>query len=282
MNSNFFKHKGFIGKETKVLQKLIGKIKSGCSSCDSCEDGSEPLSSSRVKGLCFEKLHDSEKKQFIDLLKQTGLNLSTDEMAVVDEFFAHEGHLSEEFITGRLAEKNKKISEDTVTHVLDLLCRYGLAQKVHLNGTGPWYEHLHLGEKHDHLLCTKCGKVVEFEDEELRKQTARSANLHGFQPLFQKTTIFGICDKCKKKHSGAMPLSALSVGERGVIVDFSGGSNLRKKLSDMGLIADQEVEVLSKTGPVILSVKGSRLAVGKGISHKILVKPIGNNKGRQR
>ncbi len=257
-----------------MLQKILGKIKAGCSSCESCPDGQDENKSEEVRSLCFEKLHQEEKNQFIKLLKQTGRILSREEMATVDEFLSHEGHISPDFIIKRLKERGQKADPHEVEDVLNLLCRYGLAQKVNLNGTGPWYEHLHLGEKHDHLLCTRCGKVVEFEDEEFKRQMKKSASLHGFQPLFQKTTIYGICEKCKRKQSGTLPLSALSVGERALIVDIAGGSKLKKKLSDMGLVINEKVEVLGKTGPVILSVKGSRIAIGKGIAQKILVCPI--------
>ncbi len=257
-----------------MLQKLLGKIKAGCPSCDTFTDNTEDQENIEVKSLCFQKLHREEKCQLLELLKQTGRILSSQEMDVVDEFLAHEGHLSADFIGQKLGEKGKRPDLNMIEDVLSLLCRYGLAQKVHLNGTGPWYEHLHLGETHDHLLCTRCGKVVEFEDEDFKKQMKRSARLHGFQPLFQKTTIYGICDKCKKKQSGTISLSDLSIGEKALIVDLSGGNNLRKKLSDMGLVTDETVEVLGKTGPVILSIKGSRIAIGRGIARKILVSPI--------
>ncbi len=257
-----------------MLQKLLGKIKAGCSSCDSCKEAVDQMPASWVKGLCFEKLHQNEKEQLLKLLEQTGRNLSPKEMEVVDLFLSVEGHLSAEFVRKSLEEKGILLSTQEVEDVLDLLCRYGLAQKVQLNGTGPWYEHLHLGEKHDHLLCTRCGKVVEFEDEEFKKQMNRAASLHGFQPIFQKTTIYGICKTCKEKESGAIPLSTLSPGEKALVTSVSGGTNLKNRLLDMGLVTDEPIEVLSKTGPVIVGVKGSRIAIGKGIAQKIMVVPI--------
>ena len=255
-----------------MLQKLLGKIKAGCASCDTCK---EPLDhhKTQIKSLCFEKLHQNEKQQLLNLLKQTGRELSESEMEVVDLFLSMEGHLSADFIRKELDKKGVCLDIHQVEEVLDLLCRYGLAQKVHLNGTGPWYEHLHLGEKHDHLLCTRCGKVVEFEDEEFKKQMTRAASLHGFQPIFQKTTIYGICSTCKKKESGAIPLSTLSPGEKALVTTVVGGTNLKNKLLDMGLVTDEPIEVLSKSGPVIVGVKGSRIAIGKGIAQKIMVVP---------
>lgn len=252
-----------------MLQKIIDKFKTECSSCENCKD----LKEDEVSGPtpCFKNLHESEKQNFLKLLRQTGRTLSNEEMEVVNEFLTHEGHLSSNFLLSKLAKKNTNISIEKVEEILDLLCRYGLAQKVQLNGTGPWYEHLHIGENHDHLMCTRCGKVVEFYDENLREKIFDEARSHGFDPLFYKTTIYGICNECKAQQGQSLPLTMISPGEKVKIVSFNGGSQLKKKLSEMGLVCGETIEVLGKSGPIILNVKGSRLAIGKGVAQKILV-----------
>ncbi len=252
-----------------MLQKILDKFKLDCNSCDNCKNLEDDEVSNQTP--CFTNLHENEKQNFIRLLRQTGRTLSNEEMEVVNEFLSHEGHLSSDFLQTKLTPKHIDISKEKVEEVLDLLCRYGLAQKVQLNGTGPWYEHLHIGENHDHLMCTRCGKVVEFYDEDLREKIFESAKSHGFDPLFYKTTIYGICNECKSKQGQSLPLTMISPGEKAKIVSFKGGSQLKKKLSDMGLVCGEVIEVLGKSGPIILNVKGSRLALGKGIAQKIMV-----------
>jgi Fur family ferric uptake transcriptional regulator len=192
-------------------------------------------------------------------------------MEAVAEFFEHEGHLSRDFIHKQLHERGIPMSPDEVQDILELLCRYGLAQKVQLNGTGPWYEHMHIGERHDHLLCTRCGRVVEFDDEELERVAQRLAREHGFEPLFNKCTIYGICPECRGTQGKRIPLTMISPGERVTVAGFNGGMQIRKRLSDMGISIGQEIEVLNRGGPVIVSIKGSRIALGKGLAHKIMV-----------
>ncbi len=70
-----------------------------------------------------------------------------------------------------------------------------------------------------------------------------------------------------------MPLSMLSAGEEAQLVDVRGGHGIRRRLSAMGLNPGIKVTVVQNAmrGPVILGVMDSRIALGRGMAHKILV-----------
>ena len=70
-----------------------------------------------------------------------------------------------------------------------------------------------------------------------------------------------------------MPLSMLSAGEEAQLVDVRGGHGIRRRLSAMGLNPGMKVTVVQNTmrGPIILGVMDSRIALGRGMAHKILV-----------
>jgi len=72
-----------------------------------------------------------------------------------------------------------------------------------------------------------------------------------------------------------MPLAMVSPGEEVRLVAIHGGQRLRKRLADLGLNVGMTVRVLQHNGhgPLILAVKDSRLAVGRGMAHKIMVEP---------
>jgi Fe2+ transport system protein FeoA len=72
-----------------------------------------------------------------------------------------------------------------------------------------------------------------------------------------------------------MPLAMVSPGEEVCLVSIRGGQRMRKRLADLGLNLGMTVRVLQHNGhgPLILAVKDSRLAVGRGMAHKILVQP---------
>jgi Fe2+ transport system protein FeoA len=71
-----------------------------------------------------------------------------------------------------------------------------------------------------------------------------------------------------------MPLQLVRPGEYVEILRIRGGERLRRRLAEMGLIAGTPVRVISngRPGPAVLEIKGSRLAIGHGVAHKIHVK----------
>ena len=74
----------------------------------------------------------------------------------------------------------------------------------------------------------------------------------------------------------AIPLAFLSEGDEAEIVEISGGGGLTQRLVDMGFTPATRVRVLksSPPGPMLVSVRGSRIALGRGVAMKILVNGI--------
>jgi len=72
-----------------------------------------------------------------------------------------------------------------------------------------------------------------------------------------------------------IPLSLVSPGTEVRLVAVRGGQGVRKRLADLGLNIGMTVRVvvLNGDGPLLLAVKESRLALGRGLAHKILVQP---------
>ena len=70
-----------------------------------------------------------------------------------------------------------------------------------------------------------------------------------------------------------MPLSMVSAGEVVQVVSINAGWGLQRRLADMGLTPGVKVKMVNKQGrgPVLLELRGSRLALGHGIAHKIMV-----------
>lgn len=74
-----------------------------------------------------------------------------------------------------------------------------------------------------------------------------------------------------------MPLAMVSEGEVVRLVSLRGGRGLNKRLADLGLNIGMTLRVIRRTenGPMILDVKDSRLAIGRGMAHHMLVEVIG-------
>ena len=70
-----------------------------------------------------------------------------------------------------------------------------------------------------------------------------------------------------------VPMAFLSEGETAVIVDIHGGRNVITRLTSLGLTIGTRVRVIKSIGPgpILVEVRGSRLALGRGIAMKIIV-----------
>jgi Fur family ferric uptake transcriptional regulator len=213
--------------------------------------------------------------QFERLLRQQRIDRVGDRMAVLETFLTSEEHHSAEGWHQLLKKSGKDLGEEFVAHTLELLVRFGLAMRRDFEGGPPRYEHRHLGEHHDHMICTACGSISEFNDPDLEAMKLQAAKQHGFHALRHRLQIYGLCDKCCSARQPGMPLIMATPGERLRVEHIKGGFEAKRQLENMGLNPGTEVEVISANGgPMVLAVKGSRLAIGRGVAKRVLVSQI--------
>lgn len=228
----------------------------------------------------MDTIHDQEKRQFKRLFEDEGIDRTTDRLAVLEVFLRIERHISFQELMAALHENGYGFEPDFVKKTLNLLCRYGFAVKTEFKGRSPLYEHRHIGFHHDHLICTKCGKIVEFENTQMENLQIEIAALHGFHVLQHKMEMYGLCSHCLKERVRLMPLSAAQEGERGIVEEFMGRSGAQLRLATLGLKKGDQVEVITNSGQgqLVVAVNATRIAMGRGIARKILVRPNGRRR----
>lgn len=219
-------------------------------------------------------LHQNETRELRKILAQNGHERTKDLVSILDVFLSSESHQSIDELHGRLKEAGFDFDRELVENALETFCHYGFAQvKVFQDGANL-YEHKHLGQHHDHLVCTRCGRIEEFVNPIIEKLQVLAAHEKGFVPLEHRLDIYGLCEECARQRGDALPLCHAEKGEKMKICGHIGGGDLQRRLSDMGLNSGAEVEVLSNgSGPVIVACKGCRLALGRGMSEKVMVEP---------
>jgi len=152
-----------------------------------------------------------------------------------------------------------------------LLTAIGIAQRIELDDRVV-YEHLHLGEHHDHLVCVRCGAIEEFQSATIEEEQFEACRRLGFQPLFHTLIVRGICAACGGKLPPTRLLVSCLAGETVAIEEIVGGREVTHRLMALGLVRGTPVTVLSNEGTVALDVRGSRIAVGRGQAQKIVVR----------
>jgi Fur family transcriptional regulator, ferric uptake regulator len=137
-----------------------------------------------------------EKEQFLQFLRGAGHRVTGERLALFDEIFAQHGHIDAEELLAAMKARGSKISRATVYRNLDLLVDCGLARKQRLGHRRFLYEHVHRGQHHDHLVCTRCGRVVEFVSPGIAALQAEICRAHGFLPSRHTLQISGLCTAC--------------------------------------------------------------------------------------
>ncbi len=223
-------------------------------------------------------LHNEERRQFERLLRQQGMNRLGDRLAVLEAFLGCEEHLSASDLNQRLTVQGHNLEPEFVYDTLEMLTRFGLASCRRFDNQPDLYEHRHLGEHHDHLICTRCGSITEFHHPELEELKQGVAKEHGFHHLSHRLQIYGLCDKCRQRRTPSLPLTLASPGERVRVERLAGGEQAQRHLEDMGITLGSELEVISNGGgPMVVASGGTRLALGQGVAGKVQVSILGEN-----
>lgn len=110
-----------------------------------------------------------------------------------------EGHIGVEEIYRAARKRDPKVGFSTVYRTMKLLKECGLVLERHFGDGVTRYEPVHEGEHHDHLICTLCDTIVEFEDEEIEMRQDAVAERHGFVVQSHKHEIYGLCPRCAAK-----------------------------------------------------------------------------------
>lgn len=137
-----------------------------------------------------------EREQFVTYLRESGQRVTSERLALFDEIFSHHGHIDAEQLHRSLRQQGMKISRATVYRNLDLLVECGLVIRQRLGRRRYLYEHVHSGQRHDHLVCTECGRVVEFVSPGISALQGEICRAHGFVPSRHNLQIMGLCNEC--------------------------------------------------------------------------------------
>ena len=139
-------------------------------------------------------------ERFKILLKDNGLNFTRQRETILKTLYHHEGHFTPEELSHLIKRRypQMKIGISTIYRTLSLLERGGLVTSISFGNQGKKYE---LGVKahHDHLICTECGKILEFYDEAIEKKQEKIAESFGFVMKDHSLKIYGICPECQKQ-----------------------------------------------------------------------------------
>lgn len=142
-----------------------------------------------------------EKAIFLEHIQRRGLRRTTQRDLIMEKFLQTEEHLTIEDLHWLVHKEDPTVGHTTVYRTLKLLTEAGLAREVRFGDNKTYYEHHYNHEHHDHMICTECGKVIEFFSPEIESMQDKAAESFGFKPTHHSLRMWGICAECQKMQS---------------------------------------------------------------------------------
>ena len=119
---------------------------------------------------------------------------------ILDLVLCSTEHPTAEQIFLQMKQENSKIAQATVYNNLNALVADGKLIRLSQPGAPDRYDNT---TRHDHLICTNCGIVVEFSDPEIEKRQHRIAKDHNFALESHTMMLYGTCGECRGKMTKA-------------------------------------------------------------------------------
>ncbi len=120
-------------------------------------------------------------------------------LSIFKEVYSSSEHFDADEIYFRLRSEKKRVSRATVYRTLDLLVENGFVSKVNVGMSQVHFENTLAQAHHEHLVCTQCGKIIEFNNKLLEEEQNRICKEYGFLPTKHNLIVFGLCDKCQRR-----------------------------------------------------------------------------------
>ena len=135
-------------------------------------------------------------------LKRVGLKITLPRIKILEILKGSDKrHLSAEDIYRVLLDAEEEVGLATIYRVLTQFESAGLVIRHHFE-TGQAVFELERGKHHDHLICIKCGKIIEFVDEFIEAKQKEIAEKNGFRISYHSHIVYEVCgdNECQKNH----------------------------------------------------------------------------------
>lgn len=137
------------------------------------------------------------EKQFSEFLGKRDLKLTSQRRTILRRAIESKGHFTAEELLEFCRKADRTISKATVYRTLALLKESNILEEQDFGDDKKHYERAIGHRHHDHFICVKCGKIIEFENDPIEKLQDQEAKRHGFQIVYHSLKLFGFCKDCR-------------------------------------------------------------------------------------
>ena len=150
-------------------------------------------------------LNENSNEEIIDelkkIVKQKGLKYTEQREIVLSVLLDAQDHLTAEEVYNEIKKEHtdSNIGIATVYRALSFLEEVDLITSIAFGTDGKKYES-NAKSHHDHLICTNCGKIIEFIDDEIEKRQDKIAKKNKFKITSHSMQLYGTCETCQEQY----------------------------------------------------------------------------------
>jgi Fur family ferric uptake transcriptional regulator len=133
-----------------------------------------------------------------DFLGPGGLKNTRERETILRELEVRKGHFNAEELYSVLNRKGTKVSRPTIYRTLKLLEKYHLIDRLDIKQNCFYYESIFQKKDHGHMICERCGKIVDFSSESLNTLKSEMGKDKNFKLDNISIQVFGLCKSCQK------------------------------------------------------------------------------------
>ncbi|MFO0974675.1 MAG: transcriptional repressor [Phycisphaerae bacterium] len=135
---------------------------------------------------------------FRDYLRSRGQKFTDERRELLRAIMRMDEHVEAERLLLALRESGSRVGKATIYRTLPLLVACGVVKPVQLASDRVHYEHTFGQDPHDHMLCRRCGRIIEFDAADVVRLRSELARQHRFHALSHRLQIIGLCEPCLK------------------------------------------------------------------------------------
>jgi Fur family ferric uptake transcriptional regulator len=139
---------------------------------------------------------DFDEAELKKIIRKMNLKVTTQRMAILHSLHEGRRHVTAQELFEKVNKLHPEIGFATVYRFLRTLNDSKFVTEVRMGGLPARYELTPKGH-HDHLTCTKCGKICEFENKAIENLQEKVANQFGFKLIHHILELYGVCPACQ-------------------------------------------------------------------------------------
>lgn len=133
---------------------------------------------------------------FREYLRDRGLKYTYERQVLLEAVMRKDEHFEVDQLQFDLREQGHRVAKATIYRTLPLLMNCGIVKQVQLGNKQAYYEHTYGQDPHDHMVCRRCSRIVEFDSADVDRVRTQIAGRYGFYATGHRLVITGLCKEC--------------------------------------------------------------------------------------